>query len=573
MSALRQSRRRNRLCRFSAEKFCEPLETRVLLSGTAPSSIVGDTLMAAATSGTPDLTSIVFAASGNSFTDEDLIDAATGSGTYTYESTGSATATISAQTSVAVTIQLTFTTGASGTYRLTNASDPASNESGVFNLFVAQLQNLAPNTINGENLTFAVAGGGGEGLPNSGSVITQFFSGGTYDAVNAPAASNPGAIQGTYVYTVNKQSVGSQPGIGEVEETPSGSPNTYGYLTFTLATGGVYYLTDATGSNTFTDFSYGTFTLAVSTTIDTITTVNSTVNPVAQGTAVILKATVSPNTGGGNTATGTVTFLDGTTTLGTGTLNAGGVASLTTSALTFGTHPISAVYAGDGNFAGSTSYSAFNEAITLTHAQNMAYVTQIYHDILNRHRTLAGWHPGLSCWMATPHYKACAGPEQQHGILFRRGDFVLRNLSRTRSDPTGLQHWVNLMATGTSPETVRADIVSSQEYYNDGGGTAAGYVTELYESLLDRAPDAGGLAHWETVLAQQGAAAVAGGLIDSPEFDAGIISGYYETYLDRAADAGGTQYWVSQLESGVTEQVVISDFTSSAEYLTLHDIS
>jgi hypothetical protein len=47
--------------------------------------------------------------------------------------------------------------------------------------------------------------------------------------------------------------------------------------------------------------------------------------------------------------TGTVTFLDGSTSLGTAALNAG-VATLTTSALSAGTHQIVAAYSGDTNF-------------------------------------------------------------------------------------------------------------------------------------------------------------------------------------------------------------------------------
>ena len=54
-------------------------------------------------------------------------------------------------------------------------------------------------------------------------------------------------------------------------------------------------------------------------------------------------------------ATGTVTFKDGGTTLGTGTPNGGGYASFQTSSLSVGTHSITAVYGGDGSYAGSTS--------------------------------------------------------------------------------------------------------------------------------------------------------------------------------------------------------------------------
>jgi hypothetical protein len=56
-----------------------------------------------------------------------------------------------------------------------------------------------------------------------------------------------------------------------------------------------------------------------------------------------------------NTPTGTVTFYDSTTSLGTGTLDASGVTTLTTSTLTIGTHSITVVYAGDTNNAPATS--------------------------------------------------------------------------------------------------------------------------------------------------------------------------------------------------------------------------
>ena len=65
---------------------------------------------------------------------------------------------------------------------------------------------------------------------------------------------------------------------------------------------------------------------------------------------------------GAGTATGTVTFMDGATTLGTGTLN--GVrrqATFTTSALSVGHHNITAVYGGDASFNGSTSNSVDQE--------------------------------------------------------------------------------------------------------------------------------------------------------------------------------------------------------------------
>ncbi len=68
-------------------------------------------------------------------------------------------------------------------------------------------------------------------------------------------------------------------------------------------------------------------------------------------------ATVKVASGTG-TPSGTVTFQDNGTTIGTGTLGPVGgfqTATFTTSALTNGSHPITAVYGGDANFAGNTS--------------------------------------------------------------------------------------------------------------------------------------------------------------------------------------------------------------------------
>ncbi len=87
----------------------------------------------------------------------------------------------------------------------------------------------------------------------------------------------------------------------------------------------------------------------------TSTTLISSANPsnVAQG--VTFTSTTIAGTPAGGTPTGTVTFWDGVTTLGTGTLDGAGQATLTTAALGVGLHTITAEYGGDANRSGSTS--------------------------------------------------------------------------------------------------------------------------------------------------------------------------------------------------------------------------
>jgi hypothetical protein len=68
---------------------------------------------------------------------------------------------------------------------------------------------------------------------------------------------------------------------------------------------------------------------------------------------VTFTATVSTGTPGAGTPTGTVTFLDGSSILGTGTLDSNGQATFSTSTLGAGNHTITVSYGGSANFAAS----------------------------------------------------------------------------------------------------------------------------------------------------------------------------------------------------------------------------
>jgi YVTN family beta-propeller protein len=152
----------------------------------------------------------------------------------------------------------------------------------------------------------------------------------------------------------------------------SGTPTPTGTVTFkdgatTLGTGSLngsgvasYSATAlALGSHSITA-SYGgdarntgsTSSAATVTVTAGSTTTALTASPTsfAVGSSVTFTANVT-----GTSPTGTVTFKNGSTTLGTGTLNGSGVATYTTSALTAGSYSVTAAYGGDTDNASSTS--------------------------------------------------------------------------------------------------------------------------------------------------------------------------------------------------------------------------
>jgi hypothetical protein len=87
----------------------------------------------------------------------------------------------------------------------------------------------------------------------------------------------------------------------------------------------------------------------------TTTALVSSLNPSALGLMVTFTASVSANAPGSGAPTGSVTFKDGTSLLGTATLDVNGNASWTASSLGAGAHTIIAIYNGDTDFLKSVA--------------------------------------------------------------------------------------------------------------------------------------------------------------------------------------------------------------------------
>jgi len=167
----------------------------------------------------------------------------------------------------------------------------------------------------------------------------------TSDAYNQTITASGGISP--YQYTVISGAL--PPGLSlSIDGVISGTATLDGTYSFTIS---------ATDSNTpSAKTGAQAYTLQVSSG-NTTTVLSSSPNPSVYAQSVIFTAVVSPNS-----ATGTVTFFDGETTLGSGTLSHG-VATYTTSSLTAGTHNMVATYGGDSNFDGSTS-NTVNQTVT-----------------------------------------------------------------------------------------------------------------------------------------------------------------------------------------------------------------
>jgi hypothetical protein len=191
-----------------------------------------------------------------------------------------------------------------------------------------------------------------------------------YPTTTAVATSGSPSTIGqavTFTATISTPSGGGPVPDGETvtfkrsgTTTPLGTAITSGgHATFTTSTTpGSAYL--PAGTFTISATYSGDVTFAASTgsvkqvvnKFSTATAVTSSLNPSHVGDPVTFTATVTPSTGSIPNGE-TVTFKKGTTILGTGTTT-GGQASFATSVLPAGTNTITAVYAGDANYATSS---------------------------------------------------------------------------------------------------------------------------------------------------------------------------------------------------------------------------
>ena len=168
---------------------------------------------------------------------------------------------------------------------------------------------------------------------------------------------------------------------------------------------------DSTDQLTATDGTYnGTSQKFAISLFNTTTSLTSTSGGSVYGQSVTFTAKVAVASPGTGTPTGTVTYKDGTTTLGTGTLsttNGVTTATFTTAALAVGSHSITAIYGGDTDDLTSTSatltFTVSQDATTTTVAAAPTATT--YGQAVTFKATVAVASPGAGTPTGTVTFK------------------------------------------------------------------------------------------------------------------------------------------------------------------------
>jgi uncharacterized protein (TIGR02145 family) len=246
-----------------------------------------------------------------------------------------------------ITLAVSPTTGGTGTFTGTNGpatnvwTIPASGENFNFKYEFTDDNSCKGEATHAINVTRVEAPGavsqsvqviGNVLAPGAVTDITVTIPEGAegVDWFNVPAIA-PIGNGATYITGINNGNVMSYAPF----------PASLNYITraYKMVNGEKCYSADATASLTIT--------VAKAT---TTTALISNQNPSVFGQAVTFTATVTAEAPGGDASDGLVEFREGSIVLGTGTLDASGVATFTTSTLSAGIHSIVAYYLGNADY-------------------------------------------------------------------------------------------------------------------------------------------------------------------------------------------------------------------------------
>ncbi|HYC35640.1 MAG TPA: Ig-like domain repeat protein, partial [Usitatibacter sp.] len=308
------------------------------------------------------------------------------------------------------------------------------------------------------------------------------------------------------------------------------------------------------------------------------TTLVSSANPSSLAQAVAFTATVGGPSGA---ASGSMAFTAGGNTIPgcAAAVVSAGSASCATNSLLPGAHSIVATYSGDVAYAPSVS-AALTQAVSSPVALASADPASIQFGGQSLQTSSAtatvqltnAATPGLTVTSvsAPPGFSLASdgcsgqalavGASCQVGVAFRP----------TAEGPAG-----GLLAftyAGGGPTVVSLT-----------GTGERSLVTHYYRSILNRAPDAAGKAFWESEATRLSGLGVdinetwyvmAGYFFNSTEYlaanksDTAFVTDLYNTFFNRAPDAGGLGFWVSQIQAGLPREVVLFSFMFSTEFRT-----
>lgn len=224
--------------------------------------------------------------------------------------------------------------------------------------------------------------------------------------------------------------------------------------------------------------------------------------------------------------------------------------------------------AGDANYAPGAGFITVPVLPTIPSQQALM---RSYFDLLDRNPELSGHE----YWSNQLERYGVPVPVMQYAMLFsdeyaynRIADEYWRFFDRD-PDEEGGDYYAGKVQQGMPLEYLSVDLVDSEEFYANAGGTDEDFVAAAYERILYREADQGGLDYYVGELAEgAGLDDVAYSLLRSDEALGDEVAWLYSKHLRRDVDDAGLSYWVDQVRRGFPLRRLVYELITSNEYVT-----
>lgn len=204
------------------------------------------------------------------------------------------------------------------------------------------------------------------------------------------------------------------------------------------------------------------------------------------------------------------------------------------------------------------------------YAQAQSVVKALYQDLLLRPVDPSGlqaWSTMLAGGVGQPTLVASLTRSREY-VQLRVRQAYQEVLGRA-PDAGGQAAWsLEILAGHVPVDDVQRRFFGYQEFVNRSGGTAEGYVAQLYQSILGRAATSGEVATWVAKMNQYGRSKVVDGIWFSMEAAKYRAGSYYQLFLKRAPDLAGQTRWAQVLLTQ-GEGAVRAGIAGSYEYRLL----
>ncbi|MGN6696468.1 MAG: DUF4214 domain-containing protein, partial [Aquihabitans sp.] len=206
-----------------------------------------------------------------------------------------------------------------------------------------------------------------------------------------------------------------------------------------------------------------------------------------------------------------------------------------------------------------------------TDSKNARYVCRVYLDLLGR----AADPSGKAFWLkkvdANPTAAGRIGIIRKYQTTAeynrRVVDDVYKTFLKRNPDSSGQAYWAEKIRKGANPDEIRTQVIGSNEYYTNAGGSSEGFAAAIYQQVTRNPATQQEInAVVAQIKAGKSRTSIAAALLATKAGDTATVQGLYERYLRRTPPASEITYWVNKLQAGTTELKLVEATVSSNEY-------